>query len=123
MFGLFPKHLYFCFKKNVEEMNMKKNLFVGLLMLASLTAQAQNEITIAGKLTNVKDGLVVSLFRTDGRVGTTIATDTIENGQFHFKVKPENELDRLDLMVRSEEFPSMSRKLFATPNTHIEVTG
>ena len=102
---------------------MKKNLFVGLLMLASLTAQAQNEITIDGKLTNVKDGLVVTLFRTDGRVGTTIATDTIENGQFHFKVKPENELDRLDLMVRSEEFPSMSRKLFATPNTHIEVIG
>lgn len=102
---------------------MKKNLFVGLLMLASLTAQAQNEITIDGKLTNVKDGLVVTLFRTDGRVGTTIATDTIENDQFHFKVKPENELDRLDLFVRSEEFPSMSRKLFATPNTHIEVTG
>ena len=61
----------------------------GLLLIASLASQAQNEIIIDGQLTNVKDGLVINLFRLDGRVGTTIGTDTIENGKFHFKVKPE----------------------------------
>ena len=102
---------------------MYKRLLVGLLVLMGLTVQAQNEITIDGKLTNVKDGLIVQLFRRDGRVGTTIATDTIKNGQFHFKVKPENELERLDLYVGSNEFPPMSRNLFVTPKSHIEVIG
>ena len=102
---------------------MYKRLLVGLLVLMGLTVQAQNEITINGKLTNVKDGLIVQLSRRDGRVGTTIATDTIQNGHFHFKIKPENELDRLDLYVRSNEFPPMSRNLFVTPKSHIEVIG
>jgi thiol-disulfide isomerase/thioredoxin len=102
---------------------MKKTLLLSLLLLISLMVQAQNEITIDGKVANVKDGLVVSLFRTDGRVGSTIARDTIENGRFHFKVKPEKELDKLSLFVHSTDFPSMSREVYATPNTHIQVNG
>ena len=102
---------------------MKKTLLLSLLLLISLMVQAQNEITIDGKVANVKDGLVVSLFRTDGRVGSTIAQDTIENGRFHFKVKPEKELDKLSLFVHSTDFPSMSREVYATPNTHIQVNG
>lgn len=102
---------------------MKKTLLLSLLLLISLMVQAQNEITIDGKVPNVKDGLVVSLFRRDGRVGSTIAKDTIENGRFHFKVKPEKELDKLSLFVHSTDFPSMSREVYATPNTHIQVNG
>ena len=102
---------------------MKKTLLTGLFLLAGLATQAQNEITIDGKVSNVKDGLVINLFRNDGRVGTTIATDTIESGTFHFKVKPEKELDQLSLYVRSNEFPSMSRELYATPNARIQVSG
>ena len=102
---------------------MKKKLLAGLLMLASLASQAQNEFIIDGQLTNVKDGLVINLFRLDGRVGTTIGTDTIENGKFHFKVKPEKDLEQLDLFVNSVEFPSMSRKLYAKPNARIQVIG
>ena len=95
----------------------------GLLLIAGLASQAQNEIIIDGQLTNVKDGLVINLFRLDGRVGTTIGRDTIENGKFHFKVKPEKDLDQLDLFVNSVEFPSMSRKLYAKPNARIQVIG
>lgn len=102
---------------------MKKTLLLSLLLLISLMVQAQNEITIDGKVANVKDGLVVSLFRTDGRVGSTIARDTIENGRFHFKVKPEKELDKLSLFVHSTDFPSMSREVYASPNAHIQVNG
>ena len=102
---------------------MKKTLLLSLLLLISLMVQAQNEITIDGKVANVKDGLVVSLFRTDGRVGSTIAQDTIENGRFHFKVKPEKELDKLSLFVHSTDFPSMSREVYASPNAHIQVNG
>ena len=58
---------------------MKKTLLLSLFLLVGIATQAQNEITIDGKVANVKDGLVVSLFRRDGRVGSTIAQDTIEN--------------------------------------------
>ena len=102
---------------------MKKTLLTGLFLLAGLATQAQNEIIIDGKVTNVKDGYVVRLFRSDGRVGTTIATDTIEGGKFYFKVKPESELERLDLLVASSDFPSMSREIFATPKSYIQVNG
>ena len=102
---------------------MKKTLLLILFLLVGIATQAQNEIIIDGNLTNVKDGLVVTLFRTDGRVGSTIAQDTIENGRFHFKVKPEKELDKLSLFVHSTDFPSMSREVYATPNTHIQVNG
>lgn len=102
---------------------MKKTLLTGLLILLGMASQAQNEITIDGKVTNVKDGLIVSLFREDGRVGTTIATDTIEGGTFHFKVEAKDKLDKLSVYVRSTDFPSMTRDVYATPNSHIQVIG
>lgn len=102
---------------------MKNTLLTSLFLLVGLTMQAQDEIIIDGKVTNVKDGLIVSLFRRDGRVGSTIATDTIENGKFYFNVKPEKELDKLSLFVHSTDFPSMSREVYATPNAYIQVNG
>lgn len=102
---------------------MKKTLLLSLFLLVGIATQAQNEITIDGKVANVKDGLVVSLFRRDGRVGSTIAQDTIENGRFDFKVKPEKDLDKLSLFVHSTDFPSMSREVYASPNAHIQVNG
>lgn len=102
---------------------MKNTLLTSLFLLVGLAIQAQDEIIIDGKVTNVKDGLIVSLFRRDGRVGSTIATDTIENGKFYFNVKPEKELDKLSLFVHSTDFPSMSREVYATPNAYIQVNG
>lgn len=102
---------------------MKNTLLTSLFLLVGLAMQAQDEIIIDGKVTNVKDGLIVSLFRRDGRVGSTIATNTIENGKFYFNVKPEKELDKLSLFVHSTDFPSMSREVYATPNAYIQVNG
>ena len=102
---------------------MKNTLLTSLFLLVGLAMQAQDEIIIDGKVTNVKDGLIVSLFRRDGRVGSTIAPDTKENGKFYFNVKPEKELDKLSLFVHSTDFPSMSREVYATPNAYIQVNG
>ena len=44
---------------------MKKTLLINFLLMLSLVLQAQNEITIEGRLTNVKDGLVIELLRED----------------------------------------------------------
>ena len=62
-------------------MMMKKRLFSSLFLFGSLVSQAQHEYTIEGKVEGVKDGTLVSLFLLDGNVGSTVAMDTIQNGQ------------------------------------------
>ena len=102
---------------------MKKTILSTLFLLAGFLAQAQNEITIEGKVTNVKDGHVVNLFRNDGDVGINIAKDTIEGGKFYFKVKPEAELDNMSICIRSNNFPMGAREVYATPGSVIQVNG
>lgn len=100
---------------------MKKTLLINFLLMLSLVLQAQNEITIEGRLTNVKDGLVIELLRED--FSSIVEKDTIENGKFSFKVKLENDLEKMELFVRSYDFPAMSRCLYAKPNACIQVIG
>lgn len=102
---------------------MKKTILSALILLTGCVAKGPNDIIIEGQVTNVKDGYVVDLFREDGRVGKTIATDTIEGGKFYFKVKPEAELDKLSIYVASPDFPSFSRELYATPGSTIRING
>lgn len=104
---------------------MRKLLFISFFLLSCLTSQAQHEYTIEGHVEGVKDGTLVSLFLLDGNVGSTVATDSIRNGNFFFKRNAgENGLDQLSLMcTRDADFPSMSLNIYATPNAKIKVTG
>lgn len=102
---------------------MKRIFIISLLVAIVLNVQAQREITIEGTVTNVEEGTIMALLRNDGLVGKTIATDTIQNGKFHFKVEAEKEFEDLSIMGRSPKFPSMSRQLYATPGCHIYIQG
>ncbi len=104
---------------------MKKLLFSSLFLLSCFASHAQHEYTIEGDVKGVKDGTLVSLFLTDGRVGSVVASDTIRNGKFFFKRNAgESGMDQLSLMCNREaDFPPMSLEIYATPDAQIKVTG
>lgn len=103
---------------------MKKIIGALILLAAAWSVQAQGTFTIHGQVTNVEEGTMINLFRIDGNVGSTIAVDTIRNGQFHFRVETlGDETEELSLMGRSDRFPSMSLSIWARPNEQIRVTG
>ena len=70
---------------------MKNVILMALLCMGFFSAQAQNEFTIQGKVKGLKDGTVVTLFRTEGNVGSSIANDTVKNESFFFKEKAEDQ--------------------------------
>ena len=113
------KHEYF--------ISMKAIKYLGLTFLlgACASPQPKDYYEIVGEVKNVEDSTIISLFRQEGRVGITIATDTIIDGKFYFKIKPDSLVkDKLTLgCFRSKGFPSMSTKLWASANDYIKVTG
>ena len=106
---------------------MKALKYLGLtLMLGACTSpQPKDYYEIVGEVKNVEDSTIINLFRRDGDVGRTIATDTIIGGKFYFKIKPDSlAKDELSLGChRSKKFPSMSALLWASAGDYIKVTG
>ena len=106
---------------------MKAIKYLGLtLLLGSCTSpQPKDYYEIVGEVKNVEDSTIINLFRRDGDVGRTIATDTIIGGKFYFKIKPDSlAKDELSLGChRSKKFPSMSAQLWASAGDYIKVTG
>ena len=106
---------------------MKAIKYLGLiLMLGACTSpQPKDYYEIVGEVKNVEDSTIIYLFRQDGKVGRSIGTDTIIDGKFHFKIKPDSLVkDELTLgCLRSKKFPSMSAKLWASAGDYIKVTG
>lgn len=104
---------------------MKKLLLGSFYLFCCLTMNAQQEYTIDGHVKGLKDGTIVTLFLTDGRVGSSVAVDTVHNETFHFKRNAgESGLDDLSLSCQyKDEFPPMSLQLYAVPKAKIKVTG
>ena len=106
---------------------MKALKYLGLtLMLGACTSpQPKDYYEIVGEVKNVEDSTIINLFRRDGDVGRTIATDTIIGGKFYFKIKPDSLMkDELSLGChRSKQFPSMSATLWASAGDYVKVTG
>lgn len=103
---------------------MKNIILIFLLCVASLSAQAQNEFTIQGKINGLKDGTVVTLFRMDGNMGSSIGNDTVRNESFSFKMNTaEDVLEKLSLSCRGEDFPPMGLDLWVEPGSDIRISG
>lgn len=103
---------------------MKRIIGALILSAATWSVWAQGTFTIHGQVANVEEGTMITLFRLDGNVGSTIATDTVRNGKFRIQVETlGDETEELSLMGRSALFPSMSLSIWARPNEQIWVTG
>lgn len=103
---------------------MKKEIVTLFLMASVWAAQAQGTFTIEGQVKNVEDGTLVTLFRLDGNVGNSIGVDTIRNGHFRFQAETlGNETEIVDMMGRSDKFPSMSLRLWVRSGDNIQISG
>ena len=103
-----------------------KYLCLTSLLLGACTApQPKDYYEIFGEVKNVEDSTIIQLFRLEGRVGKTIAVDTIIGGKFYFKIKPDSlAKDKLTLSChRSDKFPQMATKLWASAGDRVKVTG
>jgi thiol-disulfide isomerase/thioredoxin len=105
---------------------MKKFIFFICLFgvtMASAQRVPDNEFHIEGRVTGLRDGIVIWLSKFSGGVGWSIARDTICDGRFSFIV-PMTEKAELSFIFRDEEeFPDTSRHIWATPGEKITITG
>ena len=106
---------------------MKKLKYLGLTLMlgACASPQPKDYYEIVGEVKNVEDSTIINLFRQDGKVGRSIGTDTIIDGKFHFKIKPDSLVkDELILgCFRSKQIPTMGTKLWASAGDYVKVTG
>ena len=106
---------------------MKALKYLGLtLMLGACTSpQPKDYYEIVGEVKNVEDSTIIYLFRQDGKVGRSIGTDTIIDGKFHFKIKPDSLVkDELTLgCFQSKQIPTMGTQLWASAGDYVKVTG
>ena len=111
-----------------------KSLFFRFCLLASIPLfsiacsnsekLSGNEFLIEGRISDVEDGAVITLFRLDGDVGMTIATDTLKNNQFMFKIEAISNLEKMSIMCFNEGYPSSNALNFwIAPGERVKIIG
>ena len=83
----------------------------------------ENEFFIEGKISTVEDGVVITLFRLDGGVGTTIASDTVRDGRFTFKEEALSNPEQMMIIPRGDGFPSMYLNIWVAQGAKIKIKG
>lgn len=78
---------------------------------------------IEGRVANVEDGAVFTLFRIDGNAGMRIAHDTLRDGKFYFRITPEAAKEHLTLLCWRDDFPSMAAHIWAEAGDKVVITG
>lgn len=95
-----------------------------LIVLTGLsqTAYCQQPYNIEGKLNGVADGTVITLMTNEGNLLSTIATDTLRNGIFHFSGNVK-ETTALAIMGTSPGFPSQWLDIWVTSGSRVSIYG
>lgn len=94
------------------------------LLLSSIGMQAQSVCTIEGKVKNVKPGVCLNLFRMIGKVGSSIAVDTLRGDNFRFEIPVlGTDANHLSLTIRDGNIYGMGLDLWVNAGSHIRLTG
>lgn len=103
---------------------MKYFLTIALMCLMSLAAFAQQEFSIEGTIKGLEDGIIMNLRRDEGRLMVVIATDTVKNETFHFKLAPIGDASEcLMLDSRGNGFPNTWVDVWVVPGAQVKISG
>lgn len=103
---------------------MKNILILCLLILISQTVQAQQDFTIEGKIKGLEDGAVVTLCQSEGRLMVSVASDTVQNGVFHFKYPANSDSPECWMLDgKGDEFPPTWLDVWVAPGAKIQISG
>ena len=95
---------------------MVKALLAGISLIFVISAQAQNEFTIKGKISGLKDSTQIVLYRSDGQVMSQIAQDTVINECFTFKGETvDNAPEALMVSSHDNGFPNTWLDVWVAP--------
>lgn len=101
---------------------MRKSLFT-LLACFSLSTAAADNVIISGYIPTIPDGAIALLFQTDGRVGTSIATDTVNNGKFRLSATVDSIVCKMNVSIYPGDHFSLSRDIYVRPGAEIKIIG
>ena len=106
-----------------------KNLFLKFCLLAciplfSLACSNSKESLIEGIIADVEDGEVIMLFRLNGDYGEVVATDTLKNHRFMFKVEAVSGPEEMSILYLNEGYPSaQSLDFLVAPGKKVKIRG
>ncbi len=98
-------------------------LFIIVWGMISCT-QKNNDVVITGRLTGVEDGTVITLSKSEGRMFTEVASDTLTDGIFNFTIQDTVPGSKA-MMIRAkgEGFPPTWLEIRVEPGAKINITG
>ncbi len=94
------------------------------LLMASCQGAPKEYYEIEGRIKGADEGVRLVLFRVQGDAGEQIASDTMRDGRFSFRITPEGEgREQLNLLCLGSNSPMMELNLWARRGDRIKVRG
>lgn len=105
---------------------MKKLSLIGIALwsLVACDSAPKGYYEVEGHIRGVEDGVVLTLFRINGQAGMGIDHDTLRDGRFFFRVKPEEaKREHMTLLAWRDDFPSMALHFWAGEGDRVTIEG
>jgi thiol-disulfide isomerase/thioredoxin len=88
------------------------------------TTSNGREYTIEGNIAGIRDGTVITLYQPDGRILIRVATDTVMNGRFFFRIETDAGLREMRVYPQDDNLREiMFTAIWAAPGAEIKITG
>lgn len=104
-------------------MTVKRLFYVIAFVLCLGFNGIAQDCVINVKAKGLPDGLVVSLFKFTGNVGTLVASDSVKNESFRFVAPLDSGLNRTEFTIDALGFSRHFRYLLLRPGAKVEVIG